>query len=329
MDLESLRPLIEQGAHKVSVGLVSGKDDPRGNIFQDFAEALISLGLTRGTPPEAPVPSENTFLAFSGNGQPPRHYYQALPEDKEWSPFYNLIRTLATGEIRLSPETIAYLRNYKDPLVLQIVITPDCPFCALAVNLANQWAAAGPSLKAWIINGRLFPERIKRIPVKSAPALILDDEVVKTGLFSEEELVALLKKKNSPGYLEQLYRNDLLEKRMGPALKRLLSRPQDLPIIAELIKAEEFGIKLGAMALIEQIIDSAPEKHPQIFDALLSLLNETSDQVVGDTAYLLSSLREPRKAMILKGLLEHPNPEIGEIAREGLAGTSLPTEGDS
>jgi hypothetical protein len=329
MDLESLRPLIEPGAYKVSVSLLAGVNDNRGEIFQNFAETLISLGLTRGTPPETSILSEGPFFALSVDGRLPRHFYQTLPTEKEWSPFFNLIRTLATGEVLLSPETIADMRNYSEPLALQVLITPDCPFCALAVNLANQMAAVGPSLESWIIDAQLFPEWRVRFPVKSAPALIIGDEVIKTGLFSEGELVTLLKKKNSPEYLEQLYRNDLLDKRMDPALKRLLSRPQDLPIIAGLIKAEEFGIKLGAMAMVEQIIDSVPEKQTLIFDALIPLLKETSDQVVGDTAYLLSSLQEPRKEMVLKGLLEHPNPEIREIAQEGLNGGTPPMAGDS
>ncbi len=104
----------------------------------------------------------------------------------------------------------------------------------------------------------LFPEWIRQYRIKAVPATILGDEIFLSGVIKEKELVDWLEKLDAHDYSKQLYRNDLLEKRMGQAVERLKRRPQDLPIMADLLKAEEFGIKLGAMAVIEQISEDNP-----------------------------------------------------------------------
>jgi HEAT repeat protein len=142
-------------------------------------------------------------------------------------------------------------------------------------------------------------------------------------------LVALVEKRNSREYLEEIYRNDLMEKRMGPAMDRLRSRPQDIPLVTGLIKAEEFGVKLGAMALIEQLSEEAPEDQARIFDALIPLLQEKSVPTLGDAAYLLGFLQDPRKRSILKKLLDHSHPDIREIAQEGLNRSQGPEAGEA
>jgi hypothetical protein len=176
----------------------------------------------------------------------------------------------------------------------------------------------------------LFPEWIRRYQIKAVPATILGDEIFLTGVIKEKELMGWLEKLDSHDYSKQLYRNDLLEKRMGQAVERLKRCPQDLPILADLLKAEEFGIKLGAMAVIEQLGEEVPDLQGPIFDALSPLLQETSDQLIGDVIYLLGPLNDQRKVPILKTFLSHANQEVAEAAREGLSsGQTLTLSGDA
>jgi hypothetical protein len=318
MELEDIRTLLQNSSHPVSVFVNAQGEDRRGEDLQALAGELIAAGLTQGSLFEDSQSATGPFLAFSADNRQPRHFYQSLPSGKEWQPFYHLIRTLATGEVVLSPRAIISTRNLNESVTLRILITSTCPFCAQVVTLVNQLAAASPLLKTWIIDAQLFPEWLLKYPVKSVPAIILDEEVVKTGLITDSELAGLLEKRNSREYLAQLYRNDLMEKRLGPALERLTSRLQDIPLIAGLIKAEEFGVKLGAMALMEQLSEKIPQGHALMVDALVPLLQESSEQILGDAAYLIGTLQDPRKISILKRFLNHPNPEISEIAQEGI-----------
>jgi hypothetical protein len=218
----------------------------------------------------------------------------------------------------LTPESKHRLLGLKRPLTIQVLITDSCPFCAQVVGLVNQVAAAGAQVRAWIIDLDLFPDYLQRYRPKAAPTTILEEEIILTGLIQEKELIEWLIRLDSNDYLDRLYRNHLMEKRMDEAWKRLLHHPQDLPIIAGLIRDEAFSIKLGAMALLEQVVDEAPLLHEALFQALGPLLEDPSDLVVGDGAYLLGLLPDPRKIPLLQALLNHDNPEIVEAAREGL-----------
>ena len=249
-------------------------------------------------PTETEKNSTNVTRRIEG-GDLPRHVYQALPTGKEWEPFLDLIKTLASGEVSLSSDSLEALKGLKEPHLIQVLITPSCPFCARMVSLVNRLAAASPLVTAWIIDVELFPEWVRRVSLKSVPTTILEEEIVFTGSVKEEDLIGWLGKMGSPDYLKELYRNDLLEKRMARTVERLKKRPQDLPIMADLLKAEEFGIKLGAMAVIEQLVNEAPRLHGVIFEALSPLLQETADLLVGDVIYLLGLLHDPRKVPAL------------------------------
>ena len=72
------------------------------------------------------------------------------------------------------------------------------------------------------------------------------------------------------------------------------------------------------MALFEELIDAESPLQGSILDALAPLLKGSADPIIGDTAFLIGRIRDPRKGEVLRGLLNHPNPEIVEIAREGL-----------
>jgi hypothetical protein len=330
MDTEKIQRLLDEGSKGVSVFAETNAGDRRGKTLETFARDLVGKGLSPAH--QAPANRESftgPFLAFSSEGESPRHYYQAFPSGKEWEPFLDLIKTLTSGKVSLSSDSLKTLKDLKEPHLIRVLITPSCPFCAQMVGFVNQLAAACPLITSWIVDVELFPEWIKRYQIKAVPATILGDEVFLAGVIKEKELMGWLEKLDSHDYSKQLYRNDLLEKRMGQAVERLKRRPQDLPVMADLLKAEEFGIKLGAMAVIEQLGEEVPDLQGPIFEALSPLLRETSDHLIGDVIYLLGQLHDPRKVPTLKTFLSHANPEVAEAAREGLSsGQTLTLSGD-
>ena len=269
MDTEKIRQLLREGSREVSVFVETNAEDRRGETLETFARDLVSKGLSfAGQAPANRESYNGPFLAFSSEGESPRHYYQALPSGKEWEPFLDLIKTLTSGKVSLSSDSLETLKDLNEPHLIRVLMTPSCPFCAQAVGLVNQLAAACPLITSWIVDVELFPEWITRYQIKAVPATILGEEIFLSGVIKEKDLVGWLVKLDSHDYEKQLYRNDLLEKRMGQAVERLKRRPQDLPILADLLKAEEFGIKLGAMAVIEQLGEEVPDLQGPIFEAL-------------------------------------------------------------
>lgn len=318
MEKERIRELLQKNSNPVTAFFSGREGDPREGALSAFFQELKSIeGFFEQSDRFLDLLEESPFLAFSGTG-PARNYYKALPIGLEWAPFLSLIHSLGSGTHSLTSDSEQIIRNLRHPVTLRVLITPSCPFCAQVVGLVNQFAVVGPMISTWIIDLELFPEYVQRYHPKAAPTTILEEEVFLTGQVKEKELADWLAKLDSPGYLVQLYHNDLLEKRMDQSLKRLKAHPQDLPVIAGLIRDEAFSVKLGSMALFEQLSDEVPELHGALFEALSPLLDDSSEQVVGDAAYLIGFLDDQRKAQRLEALLSHANQEIVEIAREGL-----------
>jgi hypothetical protein len=318
MEKEEIREILQKNSNPVAAFFSGREGDPREGALSAFFQELKSMGgFFERSDRFQDLLEESPFLAFSGTG-PAQNFYKAVPAGLEWPPFLSLIRFLGSGTHSLTSDSKQIIRNLKRPVTLRVLITPSCPFCAQVVGLVNQFAVAGPMITVWIIDLELFPEYVQRYHPKAAPTTILEEEVFLTGQIREKELADWVAKLDSPGYLIQLYHNDLLEKRMDQALKRLKAHPQDLPIIAGLISDEAFSVKLGTMALFEQLSDEIPELHGALFEALSPLLDDSSEQVVGDAAYLIGFLDDQRKVRRLEALLAHANPEIVEIAREGL-----------
>jgi hypothetical protein len=310
---------IRQGQYPLRVLFFPKAGDQREKPLKDFIRKLESAGIPLDIDASKNLPEgDRPAFCLSGNG-PPRHFYQAVPEGKEWPPFLQLIQTLSSGKLLLSPVSLNLLEQIDASVSLRVLITSGCPFCAQVVGLVNQTVAACPSFTARITDVGLFPEMIQRYRPKAAPVTIIGEEIFLTGQIREEALMDWLEKAASKNHGAALYRNDLLEKRMAEALNRLKDHPEDIPLIAGLMQGEEFGIKIGAMALVEQIIEEAPNLQLAVLQSLRPLLKGSSEQVAGDAAYLIGLLQIPEKIPVLEGLLGHPNPELVEIAREGLA----------
>jgi hypothetical protein len=321
MDIEKIRSLLKNGTRTLSVFLGSKEGDPRTLVLRDFLNAFQGLDRVTVTEFNASDPKDEApFLAFSSGTGAARHFYQAVPTGLEWDPFLSLVGLLTRPEESgiLLPETTEALRTLTKPLTVKVLIGPSCPFCAFMTDRINRFAVVGESLRARVIDVDLFPEYGRKYRIKAVPATIIEEEAVLNGMVAEEDLTAWLKKWGDNDRVSLLYRQDLLEKRLDQAFGRLRSRPMDLPFVAALLREDAFGVKLGAVALLEQLVEEEMNIHGRVLDALVPLLDDPSPQVVGDAAYLLGLLQDERKIPLLRALLHHPHREVAEIAREGL-----------
>lgn len=321
MEWEKIRTRVLEGDEPLSVFFSPREGDPRTPTLQSLVRAFQGLErvcLNSSLPSGA---EESPFWALGRAKTPPRHFYKALPEGLKEGPFLSLIEFLTRPRAAvLSPKTTAILQALKRPVTLKILIGSSCPFCPVMTERVNRFAAIGENVRSWIVDLDLFPEYGKRYGVKAVPATVIEEEAVLTGIVSETELAGWLEKWGEASHVSTLYRQDLLEKRMEQALQRLRSRPPDLPSVASLLRDEAFGVKLGAMALLEQLIESEPHLHSALWDALSPLLQDPLPQVVGDAAYLMGFLNDARKESVFRLLLDHPHEEVVEIARERLEG---------
>jgi glutaredoxin-like protein len=95
--------------------------------------------------------------------------YKGIPAGHEFSSLINDLILVARRDSNLSPETRLFLKELRQPVHLQVFVTPSCPYCPRSVVLAHQFALESPLVEAEMIEAMEFPELADRFAVSGVP----------------------------------------------------------------------------------------------------------------------------------------------------------------
>ncbi|MCC6147173.1 MAG: thioredoxin family protein [Anaerolineaceae bacterium] len=116
--------------------------------------------------------------------------YLGIPAGHEFTSLIRDILMVSSGDSGLQPETREFLAGVKTPLLLQVFVTPTCPYCPQAVTLAHQIAMGSPWIEAEMVEAMEFPELSAKYGVSGVPHTVInggDAELV--GAAPEQHLV--------------------------------------------------------------------------------------------------------------------------------------------
>lgn len=117
--------------------------------------------------------------------------YFGIPSGHEFSSLVNSIRIVSMRDSGLSPKTRETLKNIKEPVQLQVFVTPTCPYCPRAVVVAHQMAFENPFIEANMIEAMEFPTLSDQFGVSGVPHTTINataGEVI--GAVGEDQLLA-------------------------------------------------------------------------------------------------------------------------------------------
>jgi len=101
------------------------------------------------------------------------------------------------------------------------------------------------------------------------------------------------------------------------------SDPSLYEMAGVLLLDERFGVRMGITALIEELHKTRPDEVRKALPSLLPLLGNESPTVRGDAAYLVGLIGDEEDRVVLKSLLNDPNPQVAEMVREILEQNDL------
>jgi glutaredoxin-like protein len=118
--------------------------------------------------------------------------YSGIPSGHEFSTLINGILMVSRRDSGLDAETREYLKNLDRPLLLQVFVTPTCPYCPRAVILAHQMAMENPSMiRAEGVEATEFPELANRFNVRGVPQTVINSgSGTVVGAVPEQNLLA-------------------------------------------------------------------------------------------------------------------------------------------
>ncbi|MFH1148532.1 MAG: HEAT repeat domain-containing protein [Pseudomonadota bacterium] len=243
--------------------------------------------------------------------------YAALPLGFELVPFLKAC-TAADGDNSLKDETADYLRGLTRDILIQILVAENCPSCPIMVELACRFAFSSRHVNIEVIDIAHFTSMETESRIRSVPAAIIDRREQIIGVAGERSLLKAIKNAASEEGLIEILASLLTIGNSDKAREIILA--QDRPdMLADLLGREEFTVRLGAMVIVEGLLEESPEKVRVLVPGLIELLSSTSMNVRGDAAFVLGKIRDSRAAGPLTRLLSETNEDIVEIAREALS----------
>ena len=101
--------------------------------------------------------------------------YSGIPSGHEFSTLINDILLVSGRDSGLSQKTREFLKSLDTPLLLQVFVTPSCPYCPRAVLLAHQMAMENPKMiRAEGVEATEFPELAAQFYVGGVPQTVIN-----------------------------------------------------------------------------------------------------------------------------------------------------------
>lgn len=119
-------------------------------------------------------------------------HFSGIPSGHEFSTLINDILIVSKRDSGLNEKTREFLRNLTQPLLLQVFVTPTCPYCPRAVLLAHQMAMENPQMiRAEGVEATEFPELASRFNVRGVPQTVINSGAGNVvGAVPEQNLIA-------------------------------------------------------------------------------------------------------------------------------------------
>ncbi|MFC1464299.1 MAG: thioredoxin family protein [Candidatus Brachytrichaceae bacterium NZ_4S206] len=134
-------------------------------------------------------------LAILSDGAQPKDYgirLYGIPSGYEFGTLIEDILMVSRGDPALQPQTLDELQRLKEPVHIQVFVTPTCPYCPRAVLLAHKLALASDLITADMVEATEFPHLANKYEVYGVPRTVINETIHIEGAVPEGMLVAQL-----------------------------------------------------------------------------------------------------------------------------------------
>jgi hypothetical protein len=245
--------------------------------------------------------------------------YRAVPKGTEMAPFIEALMMLDHDTARIDVATKTRLAKVELPTNLIIYVSPQCKFCPQAVRQLLPLLSRNSHIRLTVIDVLHFAELAEMDNIQSVPTLILEDHFRWTGSLQLNEILDVIKNRDpsmlGPVSLEMM----LKEGKAGELAAMMLDKAHIFPAFYEVLAHPKWPVRLGAMVVMEELIESNPDLAAEIIEPLWERFQTVDNRVKGDLLYLFGQLNHSECAPRLQAILDGDYDfEVQEAAREAL-----------
>lgn len=100
-----------------------------------------------------------------------------IPAGYEFTTLIEAMRLVSEGESSVNEELKNKIKGITKPVIIQVFVTPTCPYCPRAVLTAFQIAMENENVQAHAIEVSEYPELVRKYHISSVPKTVVSDRV--------------------------------------------------------------------------------------------------------------------------------------------------------
>jgi len=305
---------VKQKKHNIGLGrVVLGTSEDA--VLEDFCNYLVDKS------PSLTVKSvENKGKALPEIQVMDNVSFSALPLEKILAPFLESLDLSGGAPPVIEQGVEEMLLNIDMPVELKLYVAGQCPHCPGVIRSMVHLAAASGLVHLHVIDGTWFDKAAARDGVLSAPCLILDDDFRWTGAVTMTEVVEVIAHRDPAALTTSSLRRILEEGNAAWICHKMKAGGTIFPGFIGLLLHEIWSVRLGAMVVVEELVQDAPDLALQLVPLILSGFENADDTVKGDLLYALGEVGDQSVADTIVMMMETLKDEdLLEAATDALA----------
>lgn len=311
---EKIREWGKQLSQALAIRLKTTSDSRTADFERFFGEFAEYSGNTRIIREEG---GEDELPAILVS---PSLTYHALPHDRELAPFLDILaNSLGAGE----PPDAALQKRLAQvswPADVKVFIAAACPHCPETVRRIAPLALHRPWIQISIVDGVLFPELADPLGIRAVPTILLDGAFRWTGSMDMNEFLETMIHRDGALLPASALKTLLKEGQADRLAEMMIERGTIFPAFTDLVTHPEWSVRLGAVVVVEEIVDQNPGLAASILPPLWERFSAVDTTVKGDILYLTGLAGSPEVwGNSLQAVLGSDLPEdVKDGAREAL-----------
>ena len=115
--------------------------------------------------------------------------FVGIPAGYEFTTLLEDLIDASRGKVDLKERNKRKVEAVKEPLHIQVFVTPTCPYCPRAVRIAHKMAFLNENILADMVEASEFPNLSEKYGVYAVPKIVVNDKVEFEGALPEDQFI--------------------------------------------------------------------------------------------------------------------------------------------
>jgi len=147
----------------------------------------------------------------------------------EFTSLLKAVLMVSAGRSGLDQELEALVREIKEPVHIQVLVTLTCPYCPKMVHIAHQFALVNDNIRADMIDAAEFPQLAQKYNVTAVPKTVVNETHSFEGALPEGQVYLELLKAVNPEEYRRL--NEALKEMEGKRKVKTIDENHEYEVI--------------------------------------------------------------------------------------------------